>query len=259
MKRLLGGGLMFFLAACASVPKPALERPTGAIPYDAWERVLKNNVDEQGRVNFSALEKDSGDLDHFVAWIYDNGPKTQPAMFPTANDVLAYHINAYNALAMYKVIHTGIPKTLSGFGKVSFFYFGKLRVDGEELSLYAYENDVIRKFGEPRVHFALNCMSVGCPRLPRERFKAERLDVQLDYEANIFFSESRNLHVDANQKVANVSEILQFYTEDFLAQSPSLIAYINRYKVEKIPEDLRVEFIPYDWTINKQPDTSPRP
>lgn len=95
-------------------------------------------------------------------------------------------------------------------------------------------------------------MSVGCPRLPNVPFTAEALDKQLDQEARRFFSEPRNLQLEAERKTVRLSEILKFYTEDFLQRSPGLIAYVNRYVPEKIPEGYEVEFIDYDWTIRNQ-------
>ena len=105
---------------------------------------------------------------------------------------------------------------------------------------------------DPRVHFALNCMVKGCPRLPREPFEASRLDAQLDAAARLFFSEARNVELRPEKKVVRFSEILRFYPKDFLARAPTLIAYANQYRVEKIPTDWKVEFIPYDWKLNKQ-------
>ena len=99
----------------------------------------------------------------------------------------------------------------------------------------------------------LNCMSVSCPRLPREVFKPELLEVQLDREARKFFNEERNVSVSNATKSFKVSEILKFYTSDFLANSPSLAAYVNRYRDEKVPESYAVEFFSYDWTINRTP------
>jgi Protein of unknown function, DUF547 len=246
------------LAACAAVPRPvATDSPDlnrfGPPPYDAWSRVLSKHVDNQGRVNFVALARDRADLDRFVSYVYDTAPNNRPNLFATPAHVLAFHINAYNALAMHKVLESGIPHTLAGFRKVGFFYFGKVQVGGEAISLYDYENVVIRALGEPRIHVALNCMSIGCPQLPREVFVAEKLEQQLDREAKIFFNEVRNVEVDSAERVVRLSEILKFYTEDFLASAPSLAAYVSRYRSTAVPEDFKVEFIPYDWTINRQP------
>lgn len=105
------------------------------------------------------------------------------------------------------------------------------------------------------MHVALNCMSVSCPRLPREPFLPERVDEQLEREAKRFFNESRNVQVDETNQILRLSEILKFYTADFLAVAPSLAIYVNRYREKLVPENYPVEFIPYDWTINRQPGT----
>lgn len=241
-------------AGCASVPRPAVNAAAPAPPpYDAWARVLEKHVDDQGRVNFAGVARDRVDLDRFVAYAYDVGPNNHPELFPTPAHVLAFHINAYNALAMHKVVVTGIPDTNAGLRKVGFFYLGKVQVGGKPISLYDYENKVIRPLGETRIHVALNCMSVSCPRLPREVFTAEKLEMQLEREAKKFFNEARNVEVDDAEKKFKVSEILKFYTEDFLANAPSLATYINRYREVKVPESYAVGFIDYDWTINRQP------
>ena len=243
------------LAGCATVPRPASTvEPPGPPPYDAWASVLEKFVDEQGRVDFARASRDRADLDRFVAHVYDVGPNNEPRLFPAREHVLAFHLNAYNALAMYNVIQTGIPTTLAGLKKVEFFYLRKVRIGGQVISLYDYENKIIRPLGDARVHAALNCMSVSCPRLPREPFLPELLDAQLNREAMRFFNETRNVAVDHVTRTVRVSEILKFYRSDFLAEAPSLLAYVNRYRRTQVPEHYKIEFIPYDWTINRQPD-----
>jgi hypothetical protein len=251
---LIGLFLSLLFVGCASVPRPAVNVGTAtAPPYEAWARVLDKYVDDQGRVNFKGIAADRADLDQFVAYIYDIAPNNKPQLFATPAHVLAFHINAYNALAMHKVVQTGIPVTLSGIRKVGFFYLGKVQVGGTLISLYDYENKVIRPLGETRIHVALNCMSVGCPRLPREVFSAEKLETQLDREAKMFFNDVRNVQVNDVTKTLKVSEILKFYTPDFLAKAASLTEYVNRYRDVKVPENYTVEFIDYDWTINRAP------
>ncbi len=257
MKKLFAILLATFLVGCASIPRPTTIAQVGAPPYDAWARVLEKFVDDQGRVNFAAVAKDRGDLDQFVAYVYDVGPNNHPELFPTPQHVLAYHINAYNALAMHKVVVTGIPTSFSGVKKVGFFYLGKVQVGGQPISLYDYENKIIRALGDPRIHVALNCMSVSCPCLPRDVFTPGKVDAQLDREARWFYSEPRNVRIDNVKKVVMLSEILKFYTEDFLAKAPSLTAYVNRYRIDtpNVPDDFKIEFADYDWTVNRQPGT----
>ena len=251
--RLLLLALAALSSACATVvPSPRGELPTRP-PEDAWTRVLQTFVDQEGRVDFAGLSQDRADLDRYVAWIYSAGPASRPELYRSREQVLAYHLNAYNALAMYNVVDAGIPLTNAGWGKVKFFFLRKVTVDGRRLSLRDYENDVIRKLGDSRVHFALNCMSVGCPRLPREPFRAVDLGEQLEREARRFFAEPRNARADDQARTVYLSEILDFYPEDFLAAAPSLIAYANRFREQALPLDYGVAFTPYDWTINRQP------
>lgn len=252
--RVAGLSLGLLGAGCATiVPPPRVETPAQKPPEAAWARVLQDNVDEQGRVNFVRLAGHRADLDEYVAWIYEHSPQEVPALYPTPSAVLAYHLNAYNALAMYNILEAGIPQSLSGFAKVRFFYLRKVRIGGEPMTLYAYETDVVRKLGEPRVHFALNCMSVGCPHLPREPFRADAVDAQLQREAHRFFNEERNVRLDAAKRTVYLSEILKFYTDDFLKAAPSLIAFVNRYRDTPVPEDYSVKFTDYNWTVNAQP------
>ena len=89
-----------------------------------------------------------------------------------------------------------------------------------------------------------------CPRLPQVPFDAKLLQTQLDAATREFFTEPRNLRVDDETATVEVSEILDFYTEDFLLQAPSIIAYINRYRDDAIPENYTVRYIDYDWTVN---------
>ncbi len=257
---------VLLLTGCATVAPPSFTAPSSQSitaadrqqAESAWSRVLKQHVDDQGRVDFAAVAANRNDLDRFVAFIFAAAPNNRPDLFRGLQDVLAFHINAYNALAMYNVIDSGIPASLAGLRKVQFFVIKKVTIGAKPISLYDYENDVIRKLNDPRIHFALNCMVVGCPRLPRELFMGAGLNEQLDAATRLFFSEPRNLVVDPQRKVIRVSEILKFYTEDFLPQESTLARYIARYRDVPEADSYAVEFIPYDWTINAAPRESLR-
>lgn len=244
------------LAACATiVPAPTL--PSGAVssPDESWARALAQAVDDRGRVNFGFLAGNRRDLDVYLSFVSNHSPASSPHLFSTDEHRLAYYINSYNALAVYGVIVLGMPKSFDRFiDQARFFKFTKFRIGGADISLYDYENDIIRPLGEPRIHFALNCMAAGCPRLPRLPFRAETLDRTLDEATREFLNSAKHVQVDSENKVVRLSEIFRFYTEDFVNVkiADSLISYVNRYRAAKIPETFRVEFIPYDWTVNRQ-------
>jgi hypothetical protein len=232
---------------------------TWAQSYDAalehWTRVLDRFVDGEGRIDFDGVRGERADLDEYLAFVIANAPENRPDLFPEPAAVIAYHVNTYNALAMHGVIEEEISNGFNSFFKrARFFKFHKVVIGGKTTSLYDYENDVIRPLGEERVHFALNCMVRDCPRLPREPFVAEFLDAQLDAAAHEFFSREKHLRIDNDKKTLWVSEILDFYTEDFVPSGKprDLVGYVNRYLQDKVPQDYRVRFIPYDWTLNSQ-------
>jgi hypothetical protein len=216
----------------------------------AWTKVLTRYVDDAGRIDFDALRQNHVDLDRVVAFIAAVDPDSQPQRFPDKHSRLAFYINAYNALAMYGVVQVGVPESLSGLTKFTFFYLRTFTIGGKSISLYTFENDVIRPLGEERIHFALNCMVVSCPRLPRVAFSATKLDAQLDAAARAFIGETRNVYLDPGKREVWLSAIFDFYTADFLAHAPSLIAYVNLYRAAQVPADFKVRFLEYHWTVN---------
>ena len=236
--------------ACASVRVPEGGAVTFEAANQAWARVLECCVDERGRVDFARLAREPRDLELYVRHVAEVDPDSDAGAFPTVQARLAHHINAYNALSMYGVIQLGIPRTNAGLRKVRFFFLRRYRIAGGKETLYAYESR-IRAIGDPRVHFALNCMSVSCPQLPRVPFRAEGFERQIDAVSRSFVNDERYVQVEAAARRVRISAIFKFYTKDFLAEADSLIAYINRLRNEPIPADYEVEFLPYDWTINR--------
>ena len=154
--------------------------------------------------------------------------------------------------------------------QIGFFYFQKLVFGGLKINLYNLENEIIRKrFPDPRIHFAINCASGGCPRLPRTAFHVEDLEVELEREAAFFINEPRNYWIDSQTQTIHVSSILDWYREDFLGWmqrsqahmgDSELLDYVRLY----LHGEQRVELdqakaagytvvpIPYDWSLNDQ-------
>lgn len=235
---------------------PARAGANAGLALANWQQVLESFVDEAGRTDFRRLASERRALDAFVAWLANNGPATAPGDFPTRQSVIAYHINAYNALAMHGIIERGIPRDFSSFFKrARFFRFHKIAVDGNATNLYDYENEVIRPLGDARVHFALNCMVRSCPRLPRAAFAAASLDAVLDALTREFFADEKHLVVNANKRNVAVSAILDFYTKDFVASGKhqDLTTYISRYRDVPVSSDYHITFLDYDWTVNQSP------
>lgn len=221
----------------------------------AWAEVLQRFVDDAGRIDFARLQVDPQPLRAATRALGEIAPWSAAQCFPDRVSRLAYHINAYNALAMQAVVDVGVPQAFdSVLRRARFFRWRRHLIGGRRYSLHAYENAVIRRFGEPRVHFALNCMVRGCPRLPRQPFPAAGLDAALEGAAHGFFREARNLRIDDARRTVWLSELLRFYREDFTAGGPGdLLAAIARWLPRPLPRGYAVRFIPYDWTVNRTP------
>ena len=208
-------------------------------------------VDGEGRVDYARIDRAA--LEQLYAALAASSPKSHPDLYKTKHAKLAYYVNGYN-LAVWKNVLQRLPKLKSvDDEKVSFFGLTKFSFGGEELSLHTLENDVVRKqFGDARVHMALNCASGGCPRLPRHAFTAEKLEEQLSAEARLFCNEKRNVDYDPAAKTVKLSKIFDWYKDDFGKEPAKVIAWINNYRAPdaKLPEDAKIEYVDYDWTLN---------
>ena len=246
------------------------------LSHASFDRLLQRFVDHEGRVNYSALKQDSRDLDQYYHLIATFSPDSHPDLFPSESHKLAYWINAYNATAI-KTVLTYYPissvldvKPPAVFfflsEKSGFFVFQRLTYGGKTTSLYYLGNGVIReRFQEPRIHFALNCAALGCPRLPRQAFSGEDLERQLDQETRKFLSEARNFRIDHSGKTIYMSSIFKWYEDDFLnwyqknysESKASLVNYIALYLTSDKAAELKehgnqyaLRFLPYDWGLN---------
>ncbi len=241
------------LSGCSTLrPTP----PVTLLPSDAgfaWPSVLQEAVDDQGRINFRLLAANRGALELAVASIGQTAPNNAPELFPALRDRLAFHINAYNALVLYAVVRNGTAGRASLLDRVDLFDLTDVVVGGQAVSLRDYRNGTIRPLGDARVNFALNDMAVSSPRLPHDPFTPAGLDVQLGTAARRFLAEPRNVQPDPARRVVRLSAVLSTYSEDFLRRAPSLLAYVNQYRADPVPDGYQVEFMPFDWTLNAQP------
>lgn len=249
---------LFFVAACHAAPQPAVTITTlpeaGAFPHDILGRVLQKYVSAEGKVDYAGIATDRADFDQYLAYLAATSPKKHPALFPTKDDELAYYINAYNAFAILGVISRPGIKGVND-NLPDFFYFTTYQMGGKKTSLGTLENKIVRKqFQDARVHFALNCQSGGCPRLPAVIFDPKRLGAQLDELTTEFVTNPAKVELRADGKV-HISQIFEWYADDF-KDAGGPVAYINAHG-GSVPTDKEVAIIPYDWTLIAAPGRAP--
>jgi hypothetical protein len=132
-------------------------------------------------------------------------------------------------------------------------FFDKIKHDvgGEHITLNDIENKLLRANfpQEPRFHFVLVCAGLGCPPIINSAYMPSSLDAQLEKQTVTALNDNNFIRV-INKKKVQVSQIFEWYTQDFKQNGASLVDFINTYRTEKIPDGTRVSYYPYDWTLN---------
>ena len=230
-------------------------RTNSEFSHALFDQVLQKYVDSQGRVNYVGLKSNSQALESYL----DLLAVTAPDELPTFQDGLAFWINAYNALTIKGVLDhypTTSVRKIKPLG--GFFSRIKFQVGGRNYTLNNIEHDIIRyEFGDPRIHFALVCASVGCPILENRAFFPDTLEERLDNATTNFINHPEKVRLDRENRVLYLSKIFEWYEEDFEDIHGTVIDFITEYLAEADAaflkkEDTQIRYLKYDWCLNEQ-------
>ncbi|MDP5078278.1 MAG: DUF547 domain-containing protein [Nonlabens sp.] len=218
------------------------------LDHSSWDAQLKKHVNAKGFVDYEGWKKDTDELQAYLAYLNDNAPKkgwSQAEQF-------AFYINLYNAATVNMILENGIPKSIKDidgpFGQV--WLKDAAYVNGKSISLASLEKSILQKMGDPRMHFAINCASFSCPKLQRDAYVATKINDQMDNAAKEFVNSDKNDL--ANSAAPKISEIFKFYPQDFKESGLSILEYVNQYANKKVDTNAPLEYVPYDWSLNKQ-------
>jgi hypothetical protein len=233
--------------------------------HGAWQALLKKHVivlegGKSSRVSYAGLAGDREALKSYLGALAAVAPGEFAAW--TREQQIAFLVNAYNAAMVEKVL--GRYPRLGSVWDLGRIFSNPFKdrfigLFGAQVALDDIEHEYLRKrYGDSRVHFALNCASVGCPMLRPEAYVGERLGEQLDDQATRFLSDrSRNRFAGgASGARLEVSKIFDWYKEDF----QPLPAYFARH-AKLLSDDpaeqariaqgaLPIVFLDYDWALN---------
>ena len=264
--------LVIMAAGLAISSQPLLAQTAFDQQHADFTDVLSDHVQWQtnghaSAVDYAALQKNRAPLKAYLQQLagvsmseFDSWRQAQRT---------AFLINAYNAWTL-ELILTAYPdiasiKELGGLFS-SPWKQSIATLLGETRSLDDIEHGLLRGakgFNEPRIHFAVNCASIGCPALRPEAYTAEALDAQLADQTQRFLSDRSRNRVSDDGKTLVVSKLFDWYADDFKASASALAApkgflatYANalsddadaRQRVSdgKLPLD----FLDYDWALN---------
>ena len=258
-----------FILLCAAQTGVAQE-----VDHAIWDELLKQHVvvkevvvKEQGAstsVNYKGFAKDRKSLKAYLKTLASVSQAEFDSMSKDAQ--LAMLINLYNA-ATVELILTAYPeiKSIKDLGSLFSSPWKKEIVSlfGKKISLDDLEHGLIRgeRYQDPRIHFAVNCASIGCPALRAEAYQADKLNVQLEEQTRLFLSDrSRNRFAGEQLEI---SSIFKWYRTDFekgwlgyqsleqfLSEYADALDLTSQQVADLKKGELDIEFLDYDWRLN---------
>ena len=200
---------------------------------------------KDGKVDYKSIHKDQSSLDEILKLAEGISVSSSDA-----NNFQAFWINAYN-LSVIKGIIDNYP-TKSPLDNKGFFDKTTYSLGGKQITLNDIEHKLLRaKFKDARFHFVLVCGAVGCPPLINKAYLPSTLDTQLETQTKKALNGSF-LKVNTKKKRVEASEIMKWYKEDFTMNGMTEIDFINKYRTEQIPDNYKLSYFTYNWSLNKQ-------
>ncbi len=232
---------------------------TKPIDHSAWNGILKTYLrrGDDGLARFAYAKvsaKDHRTLKTYIAKlgdirITDRSRKVQ----------LAYWINLYNALTIDVVLDHYPVKSIRDIdisGVLADGPWGRelITIEGNKVSLDNIEHEILRPiWKDPRIHYAVNCASVGCPNLAPEAYTAKEIDKQLDKAARDFVNDPRGLTIKDDE--VTVSKIYSWFAYDFGNSEAGIIKHLKAYATPERAATLskigRISHTKYDWSLNE--------
>lgn len=204
-------------------------------------------------VNYKGFIQDSIRLNQYLDLLSNNHPNEKHW---SRDERLAYWINAYNAFTVKLIVDhyplESIKDIKNGIPFVNTVWDIKfIKIEGQEYDLNNIEHGIIRpRFEEPRIHFAVNCASISCPKLLNRAYTADKLEAQLTRQARDFLNDENKNQLSANK--VKLSRILTWYGGDFKEGGQTIIDYINQYALVEVSEGADIDYMEYNWSLNER-------
>ena len=233
------------------------EQSARMVDHSAWDGLLGRYLDSEhpsgvNRFDYAAVSpEDRRVLDEYL----DELQSLSPASL-NRDEQMAYWFNLYNALTVRVILDhypaasirdISLPGSRGGPWKAAL-----VTVEGRPLSLDNIEHDILRPlWGDPRIHYAVNCASIGCPDLAPRAYRGAILEEMLDEAARSYINHPRG--VSMNGRRLTLSSIYSWYKEDF-GNREELYAHLLGYADGETAEAVRASKgrprYRYDWALN---------
>lgn len=241
------------------------ESNSARIEHGLWQEILSGylRVRESGtnRFDYSMLKSNVKDTEKLVAYV-DALQGVDPRKFSKAEQK-AYWINFYNALTVKIVLEAYPVDSIRDIRKnwlTGLIFPGpwndvRAKVAGEDMTLDTIESGILRPiWQDARIHYALNCASIGCPDLLPTAFTADNTEAQLEAGARGYVNDTRGVDFVDDDFIV-VSSIYDWYQEDFGDSEEAVVKHLARYAEEDLAKRLStfegsLDY-EYDWNLNQ--------
>jgi hypothetical protein len=227
--------------------------------HEIFDNLLRRHVRDSG-VDYAGVRTDKALLADYLAQLAEADIEAL-----TSKAQYAFWINAYNALTWQGVLDT-LPQqpahwvryqVTTALPENGFWRIVKYRVAKRSLTLDQIEHEILRPtWQDARVHFAVNCASIGCPALRAEAYSALRLEAQLEDQTRRFAADPSKLRIDPASRTIAISPIFDWFRDDFVRDATSIPRFIAGYIADQqlatalTQGEWTVQFLPYDWHLN---------
>lgn len=209
--------------------------------HTTFDGLLKKYVSASGTVNYAGFKADRAALDKYIATLKAQGVESSWSR----NEKLAYYINAYNAYTIQLILNNYPTSSIMKINNGKAWDLQVVNLGGKIMSLNHLENKIIRPvFKEPRIHFAVNCAAVSCPKLMNGAFMPNQLNNQLERQTKAFINNTKENQITSD--ALKLSQIFEWYATDF----GDIHNYINKYSATKASANAEVSYNTYKWELN---------
>jgi len=258
--------LMFISSASNAAPDSKLlkfwdasdETSTQEVSHAKWQSVLAEYLvaSDDGGVNLFDYQGVSTEDRQVLQSYLEDLQNIDPRELSKAEQ-FAYWVNMYNALTIEVVLEEYPVKSIRSIRFLSspFGPWDKnfVEIVGQKLSLNDIEHRILRPiWDEPRIHFAVNCASIGCPNLMPRAFTAANTEELLEIATNDFIGHPRGF--DLQGDALRLSSIFDWYGSDFGSNQAEINEYLGDYVADDIDFDSGAEYqvsFDYDWSLNE--------
>jgi len=165
---------------------------------------------------------------------------------------LAFWINVYNIAAVKMIIDNYPLSSIRRAGNLlrSVWNRDVIDIGGEMYTLGEIEHDILKKYDEPRIHFAIVCASISCPDLADRSYRAATIDEQLNRQTfNFLENRGKGVRIDRENKTIHVSRIFKWFEDDF-GDREGVLQFISKY-LDNGYLQYRIRYLNYDWELNE--------